>query len=76
MIAPVQMRAYELRELITKSKVSVAELERIGTELRILSRNEGSDRLREQMKTNAEAIAWSRATQAQHERELEEVLGL
>lgn len=72
---PVQQRAKELRELITKSRASVADLELIGTELRMLSRNEGSDRLREQMKTNAEAISWSRATLAHHEQELDELLG-
>ena len=73
---PVQKRAKELRELIMTSKASVAELVRIGAELRTLSRNERDDRLREQMKTNAEAITWARATLAQHEQELDELLGL
>jgi hypothetical protein len=73
---PLKKSAKELWELILKSNASLAELERIGTELRTLSRTEGGDRLREQMKTNTEAIAWSRATIALHQEKLDELLGL
>ncbi len=63
----------ELRELISRCKASVTE---IGAELRTEFRANENERFREQMMLNTEAIAAARAKVAQHEKELDEFLGL